>query len=455
MATFARLTAILAALSITSLLPAFSSAHSWNEQLSLIGSDGKFTGAYGYPRGYMARTDPGFDGFSMMWMLPQPTAGRSRIDNTDLLCHPSQRSQNQTSRYPRLSVAPGSAISMKYFENGHVSLPQNQKGKPQSAGSVYVFGTDQPKPDEKLADVLQWTADGSGGDKRGRLLSAQNFDDGRCYQINGGAISTDRQQKFPDHVPGQPTSQHEQWCESDVVLPKDTSFVKPGSTLTLYWIWQWPTLPGQDPSLPTGKDEYYTTCNDLDVEPQAPAGPISATLEQQDPQVTAVPSYASRTAIEPTPMYANGIGGAAKQANNAGAPSAAPAPAAAPSSAQQPPAAAPAAAGPASSQAAVSPLPLSAFQPAAAAPSAASSAAAPGPPAANAPSMVTITIPQNTPVFIVDGGQIKQLGAKAKRDFVGYDDSVHDHAAAHRKREFSLKVARASPSPTGVRFRYA
>jgi hypothetical protein len=31
-------------------------------------------------------------------------------------------------------------VTMRYFENGHVTLPQNQPGKPLAGGTIYVFG---------------------------------------------------------------------------------------------------------------------------------------------------------------------------------------------------------------------------------------------------------------------------------------------------------------------------
>ena len=161
-----------------------------------------------------------------------------------------------------------------------------------------MFGTSQPNNHESLTQVLQWTADGTGGDQRGNLLAAQNFDDGRCYQINSGNISITRQQQFPDPVPGQLGSVHEQWCETDVAIPTNIAI---GSTCTIYWIWQWPTLPGT-PGLPDGKDEYYTTCSDVDVI----AGPIQGAalnpLPQQDPQSAAVPNFQSRKAYKPNPI---------------------------------------------------------------------------------------------------------------------------------------------------------
>jgi hypothetical protein len=187
---------------------------------------------------------------------------------------------------------------MKYLENGHVTLTNNTPGKPPGGGTVFVFGTNHPSDNELLTDVLQWTINGAGGDGRGRLLAAQNFDDGRCYQINSNSTSAARQQEFPDPVPGQPGSVHEQWCETDVVIPSDIAV---GSTFTIYWVWQWPTAAGT-PGVPEDKDEYYTTCSDIDIVPGPLQSGVPNPLPQQDPQIAAVPYYQSRTAYKPSPL---------------------------------------------------------------------------------------------------------------------------------------------------------
>jgi hypothetical protein len=187
---------------------------------------------------------------------------------------------------------------MKYLENGHVSLPQNTPGKPAGGGTVFVFGTSQPSDNELLVDVLQWTPNGTGGDGRGRLLAAQNFDDGRCYQINTGNISIIRQQEFPNPVQGQPGTVNEQWCETDIAIPFDTAV---GSTYTVYWVWQWATALGT-PGVPEGKDEYYTTCSDIDIVAGPLQDKVPNPLPQQDPRTTAVSNYQSRTAYKPSPL---------------------------------------------------------------------------------------------------------------------------------------------------------
>ena len=102
-------------------------------------------------------------------------------------------------------------MAVKHLENCHVTLPQNQPGKPLAGGTVFVFGTTQPSENEKLLDVLQWTADSTGGNQLWTLLTAQNFDDGRCYQIN---ISVPRQNVFADPTLGQPGSINEQKIKS-------------------------------------------------------------------------------------------------------------------------------------------------------------------------------------------------------------------------------------------------
>ncbi|CAD0098404.1 unnamed protein product [Aureobasidium mustum] len=279
-----------------------ASAHSWIEEMQVIDSStGNYTGDYGYTRGYVARTDPGFSGDSVDYLVPALSSGRTRIDGTDLLCHPDQRTSNYTnSKYPRLQAAPGSYIAMKYLENGHVTLPQNQPGKPKSGGTVFVYATTKPSDTEKIADVLEWNTAGNGGDSRGTQIAAQNFDDGRCHQLNSGTISLQRQKAFPDRIAGQPDSNIEQWCETDVHIP---STYKTGDTVTVYWVWQWPTEAGVDPTYPTGKDEYYTSCAEIDiVDSVNNASPVH-TLQQQDPQTTAVSSFKSRAALTTSPLY--------------------------------------------------------------------------------------------------------------------------------------------------------
>ncbi|KIW79853.1 hypothetical protein Z517_06468 [Fonsecaea pedrosoi CBS 271.37] len=275
-------------------------AHSWNEQLTVI-ENGFFTGNNGYPRGYVSRSDPGFNDNMMTYLLPPLDSGRTRVDDSDLVCSPTQESANQTDGYPRLSASPGAYVAMKYLENGHVTLPQIQPGKPQGGGTVFVFGTSQPTNNDLLMGVLQWTTDGTGGDGRGKLLTAQNFDDGRCYQINSGSISETRQEEHPNRTPDQPGSVNEQWCETDVLIPPDLPINSP---YTIYWVWQWPTAPGT-PGLPDGKDEYYTTCSDLDIVAGPIRGAASNPLPQQDPQTAAVSEFQSRTAFNINPLISS------------------------------------------------------------------------------------------------------------------------------------------------------
>ncbi|KAK3620202.1 hypothetical protein LTR56_023548 [Elasticomyces elasticus] len=285
------------ALAALTTLPA-TLAHSWIEEFQVIDSNGTYIGDRGFPRGYMARTDPGYNGFVMNYLLPQTGV---RITTNDSLCHPAQRSSNYSNpAYPKLQVTPGSYVAMKYLENGHVTLPWNQLGKPPGGGTVFVYGTTQPSEDEKIADVLPWTSDGKGGNGKGFLMTAQNFDDGRCYQINCGNISTDRQTLFPNHVADQPTSVIEQWCETDLKIPETIA----AGTLSVYWVWQWPTESNKDCTYPEGKDEYYTTCSDFeivaggdDANAKILTAPDTHTLAQENPQSTAVSGFKSRNAF--------------------------------------------------------------------------------------------------------------------------------------------------------------
>ncbi|BCS24136.1 uncharacterized protein APUU_40580A [Aspergillus puulaauensis] len=246
-------------LTLLALLFTSVCAHSWVEQLMVIAPNGTFVGSPGYPRGYVPRSDPSFNDGSMTYILPRD--GGTKVTESDSLCSETQRKQDQTDGYPRLQASAGAAVALRFQENGHVTLPDTQQGKPKNRGTIYVYGTAEPKQDEKLLGVHNvWTADGTGGDGRGVLLGKRNYDDGRCYQVNGGEISETRQKDYPhdaDQYMG-----GDLWCQADIGIPSSAPSGKP---YTLYWVWDWPTEAGVDPGLPDGKQEMYTTCMDVDV----------------------------------------------------------------------------------------------------------------------------------------------------------------------------------------------
>lgn len=135
-------------------------------------------------------------------------------------------------------------------------------------------------------------------------MASQNFDDGRCYQINASPESLRRQSEFPNHPPGQPDIRTEQWCETDILLDNR---IRVNSTITVYWVWGWDTAPGTKDTA-CGKDEYYTSCLDMEVVEdtfrnlQNHTLSITHKLRQQDPQLKAVHDYKSRGAIRKTPV---------------------------------------------------------------------------------------------------------------------------------------------------------
>ncbi|KAK3173764.1 hypothetical protein OEA41_007096 [Lepraria neglecta] len=311
-----------------------STAHSWVEQMMVISSNGSFTGNPGYARNNTMRAVPGFSDLFMVHILPgqgqpsieerqapaasaatPPTSTATAFSDTmsilptDPMCKKTQQTMTQSNGSPRLQAAPGENIALRYQENGHVTLPQNQPGKPANRGMVYIYGTTQPKTDENFLDVFkQWTTDGTGGDKRGVLLATQPFDDGQCYQVNSGNISTERQNQYP-HTANQLMGAS-LWCQNDIALPADAPSGKP---YTLYWVWDWPTAPGVDPNLPNGKAEIYTTCMDIDItgtkasrdleERQAPA---ASAASGANINIMAVPKYMKELAT-PNPQSAQAV----------------------------------------------------------------------------------------------------------------------------------------------------
>jgi hypothetical protein len=299
-----------------------ANGHSWVEQLANIASNGSYVAGFGYPRGFVDKSaDGSFNQEADVWLLP-PARNPPFINERDLLCHPSQRVPNQAGSFSRLRTSPDTVIAIRYAENGHVTVPGggiDLVGKPEKGGTVFVFGTKQPRPDETLQNVLHWTSDGKGGDRGGRLLTAQNFDDDRCYQLRAQrtVLGEARRLQTPNPMPGQPGSEHELLCETDVRLPDDVTV---GQPYTLYWVWQWPTAPQQEPGPVHGQDEYYTSCIDVDVVRDLPLDQSGTVLKDQDPMTRAVSNFESRTALTVDPLAWLSQAGSARPTGTSGQP---------------------------------------------------------------------------------------------------------------------------------------
>ncbi|CAK7215536.1 hypothetical protein SCUCBS95973_002508 [Sporothrix curviconia] len=259
-----------------------AAAHSWVEQLMNIASNGTMSGTAGFIRGYVSRAMPGFnDDMDDFLVPPNGRSTGNEILPTDSLCHPSQTIGNYSADFPMLTVTPGGYIALRYQENGHVTLPDINPTKPLNRGTVYIYGTTQPSSNELFLDVFQnWTADGTGGNGRGRLLATRNFDDGQCYQINNGNISETRQAEFTK-VAENPQGA-DLWCQNDIQLPSD---LVAGSNYTLYWIWNWPTfnVAGSPTDIPSAGYnvtllQHYTSCMDVSVVAGNTSGSVSKAI---------------------------------------------------------------------------------------------------------------------------------------------------------------------------------
>lgn len=276
----------------------FASGHSWVEQLTLVASNGTFVGEPGYSRGYVPR-DSDFEDKLIVHLIP-PAGRENKFLPTDNICRETQRTpDDQTEESPRLKATPGAVVALRYQENGHVTNPDDTPGKPDNRGYVYVYGTTDPRPDDKLLAIHKvWTSDGTGGDGRGLLLSQGDYDDGRCYQINDKDISMEREAKFK-HQPSQLMGA-DIWCQQDIALPVNAPTGKP---YTLYWVWDWPTVPKVAFGLTEIKQELYTTCMDIDIVPDNELGSIlKATedtyIEGQDLNRAAIPEQMASLNLE-------------------------------------------------------------------------------------------------------------------------------------------------------------
>jgi hypothetical protein len=214
--------------------------------------------------------DPGYDrahtergqGPQEDWLIPpNGRPGGKTILPDDKLVKPSQRqltAASYSSKYPMLKVAPGDYVAILYAENGHVTRPDvTTPLKPINRGTVYLYGTTQTDlSNTNLVDVhLKWTADGSGGDKKGRLLATRNFDDGQCHEVipNVGdpeGISTYRT-KFISNSDAL-------LCQSDVQIPFDAPV---GQVMSVIWVWDWPDMSVQGVAVPPASYPGNSTTN--------------------------------------------------------------------------------------------------------------------------------------------------------------------------------------------------
>ncbi|KAM0253973.1 hypothetical protein ACHAQJ_006986 [Trichoderma viride] len=213
---------------------AIANAHSWIERAYKVAPNGTMIGAEGYARGWLPRnsTNPPFQDIIPQWLLP--LSGQSAYSGDEVL---NKYKLEENPQFPMLEAAPGDHIALIHLENGHTTLPQNQPKKPQNRGTVFLYGTSQPKENERLFDVhLVWNKNGTGGDGRGTLLSTRNYDDGQCYQPNNGPISL---QRAAELAPEGAVHDIELGCQSTIQLPSD---LKAGSIYTIYWYWDWPDL---------------------------------------------------------------------------------------------------------------------------------------------------------------------------------------------------------------------
>ncbi|KAK1690368.1 hypothetical protein BDP55DRAFT_346972 [Colletotrichum godetiae] len=236
-------------------------SHTWVEQLNRVAANGTLVGPDGFSNGWAGRLS-GFNDERYTMRIP----GKG-FD----LCQQSMPG-DQPPDFPVLTAAPGDFVSLRYQENGHVTQPNTPPQKPLNRGTVFIYGTAQPKSNPSVFDIhRQWTADGKGGDGTGRLLATRNYDDGQCHQVNNSPISQKRQ-KDTEHAALQPMGVNI-WCQTAFQIPEDLA---QNSEYSVYWVWTWPTLKadavdkstnGQFADFPVGftEDKRAATSEDIEL----------------------------------------------------------------------------------------------------------------------------------------------------------------------------------------------
>ncbi|KAF2965122.1 hypothetical protein GQX73_g8450 [Xylaria multiplex] len=229
----------VAAISLLAAVPT-TNAHTWVEYLYQISSTGAFTGKPGYPIGYIPRTQGVSDDVHQNKILDTST--------NPAICKPL--SSSDATQYPPLQAAAGDYIALQYQENGHVTQPELTL-RPYRGGNVYVYGTTQHQDSDGINDVLNsWTADGKGGNQKGKLLATHYFDDGQCFQdAPGNPIAAERKAKY---------GVDQLFCQTDIQLPMD---LPADGTYTLMWVWDWPRIISDSQNV----TEIYTSCAQINL----------------------------------------------------------------------------------------------------------------------------------------------------------------------------------------------
>ncbi|KAF7856980.1 hypothetical protein EAF04_009740 [Stromatinia cepivora] len=252
------------------LLLQTTTAHTWADELRVIARNGTMT-TKGYPRAYVPRL-AGYNPDDNLYKLLNDISSDTPICNSKQT--PGAKSVD--SAYQALSAAPGDFVAVRYQENGHVTEPTQAdtptQGKGFGSGLVYVYGTADSKATDKINSIHNvWNKDGTGGDKRGKLLAVQYYDDMACFlagNTNGDlfvdtptgkkTLAAVRQEAYP-FTPTDPMGAN-LWCQTDFQIPAEAQANKDYS---IYWVWDWPTMDKT-----TGQrvvNETYTSCADIAI----------------------------------------------------------------------------------------------------------------------------------------------------------------------------------------------
>ncbi|KZZ95153.1 hypothetical protein AAP_01641 [Ascosphaera apis ARSEF 7405] len=273
-------------------------AHSWIEMVQRISSNGTLVGQ-GYPRNFVKRVaGRNIDSQAMY----APVLHGTVLDPKLPICKPVKQSTENSQEFPPLEAPASSWVALLYQDNGHVTFPFNQAGKPPGGGHVYVYGTPKSQPTDSFEPIWDPETHTFGPPKNSssgmKLLAVRNYDDGICHQAADSAVSHEREAKYPTN-PADPLQGANVWCQTDLQLPEGIS-----DTYTLYWIWNWRTEPHRDCGMPDGKDEIYTSCIDIKI---VDAKDAKGSSENETPHVDPKSVQFWETVVRPDQLTITGL----------------------------------------------------------------------------------------------------------------------------------------------------
>ncbi len=89
----------------------------------------------------------------MTHLLPPNDRLAQEILFTNLICMVPQQIHNQTKGNSALRASTGAHVALRYQENDHITLTQNDPSSKLSLGTISIYGTIASRPQDTMLEI--------------------------------------------------------------------------------------------------------------------------------------------------------------------------------------------------------------------------------------------------------------------------------------------------------------